>query len=111
MWGAVMSSDKNTQSIEQARDLVDRASEAQKILAAFSQEKIDEIVGSMARAALEESHRLGEMAQIETGYGSAADKTIKNRFSAETVYNFIKPMRTVGVIRQTDSIIEVASPR
>ncbi|HXG93336.1 MAG TPA: aldehyde dehydrogenase family protein [Blastocatellia bacterium] len=106
-----MSSDKDTQSIEQARELAERAYQAQKVLATFSQDKIDEIVGAMARAALEDAYRLGEMAHIETGYGIAADKATKNRFSAEQVYNFIKPMRTVGVIRQAESIIEVASPR
>jgi acetaldehyde dehydrogenase (acetylating) len=106
-----MSSDKNSQSVEQARELVERAYEAQKVLARLSQEKIDEMVGAMARAALEDSYRLGEMAHLETGFGIAADKATKNRFSAEQIYNFIRPMRTVGVIRQTDSIIEVASPR
>src|ERR1044072_8143897 len=106
-----MSSDKDSQSVEQARELVERASQAQKILATFSQEKIDEIVGAMARVALEESYRLGEAAHLETGFGNAADKATKNRFSAEQVYNFIKPMRTVGIIRQTESIVEVASPR
>ena len=53
----------------------------------------------MARTALEDAYRLGEMAHLETGYGSAADKASKNRFSAEQVYNFIKSMRTVGVVR------------
>ena len=106
-----MSSDKDQKSIEQARELVERAHEAQKTLATFPQDRVDEIVGAMARVALEDSYRLGEMAHLETGYGSAADKASKNRFSAEQIYNFIKPMRTVGVVRQTDSIIEVASPR
>jgi len=106
-----MSSDKDLQSIEQARELAERAFEAQKTLATFSQEKVDEIVGAMARVAQQEAYRLGEMAHLETGYGSAADKAAKNRFSAEQIYNFIRPMRTVGVIRQSDSVIEVASPR
>lgn len=106
-----MSSDKDSQSIEQAKELAERAYEAQKILATFSQEKIDDIVGAMARAAREESRRLGELAHTETGYGVAADKATKNRFSAEIIYNFIRPMRTVGIIRQTESIVEVASPR
>lgn len=106
-----MSSDKDLESIEQARELAERAFEAQKTLATFSQETVDEIVGAMARVAQQEAHRLGEMAHLETGYGSAADKATKNRFSAEQIYNFIRPMRTVGVLRQTDSIIEVASPR
>jgi len=106
-----MSSDKDLQSIEQSKELVERAAEAQKTLASFSQEKIDEIVSVMARAALDDSHRLGEMAHLETGFGVPADKATKNRFSAETIYNFIHPMRTVGIIRQTESIVEVASPR
>jgi acetaldehyde dehydrogenase (acetylating) len=106
-----MSTDKNLQSIEQARELAERAFEAQKVLGSFSQEKTDDIVGVMARIALDESYRLGEMAHLETGYGNAKDKATKNRFSAEQIYNFIKPMKTVGVIRQTDSVVEVASPR
>jgi acetaldehyde dehydrogenase (acetylating) len=106
-----MSSDKDSKSIEQARELVERAHQAQKTLATLTQEKVDSIVDAMARAALLDAARLGELAHRETGYGSAADKTTKNRFSAEQVYNFIKPMRTVGVLRETDSIIEVASPR
>jgi acetaldehyde dehydrogenase (acetylating) len=106
-----MSSDKDLKSIEQARDLVQRAHEAQKTLARFTQDRVDGIVAAMARVALDDAYRLGEMAHLETGFGSAADKAAKNRFSAEQVFNFIKPMRTVGVIRQTDSIIEVASPR
>lgn len=106
-----MSTSKDSQSVEQAQSLVERAAEAQKVLAAFSQAKTDEIVGALARAALHESHRLGEMAHVETGYGNAADKAQKNTFSAETVYNFIRPMRTVGIVKETDSIVEVASPR
>jgi len=106
-----MSSDNDQKSIEQARELVERAHAAQKTLATFSQDRIDEIVGAMARVALDEAYRLGELAHLETGYGSANDKATKNRFSAEQIYNFIKPMRTVGVVRQTDSVVEVASPR
>src|SRR4051812_22761922 len=106
-----MSSDKVSQSVEQARELVERASQAQKTLATFSQEKIDGIVAAMARAALADAYRLGEMAHLETGFGVAADKAIKNRFSAEQIYNFIKPMRTVGILKQTETIVEVASPR
>ena len=104
-------SEQDTQSVEQARDLVELAAKAQKVLGTFSQERVDEIVGAMARAALEDAYRLGEMAHLETGFGVAADKATKNRFSAENIYNFIRPMRTVGVLKQTESVIEVASPR
>src|SRR5262249_22584089 len=106
-----MSSDKDAQSIEQARELVERAYQAQKTLATFSQEKIDEIVGAMARVASEQAFRLGEIAHLETGYGNSADKATRNRFSAEQIYNFIKPIRTVGILRETENVVDVASPR
>lgn len=106
-----MSDDLERQSVEQAEQLVDRAAEAQNILASFSQEKVDAIVAVMAKAALADAYRLAEMASAETGYGIPADKFQKNRFAAEDIYNFIKPIRTVGTIRETDSVIEVASPR
>jgi acetaldehyde dehydrogenase (acetylating) len=63
-----MSSDKDSKSIEQARELVERAHQAQKTLATFTQEKVDSIVDAMARAALLEAARLGELAYRETGY-------------------------------------------
>jgi acetaldehyde dehydrogenase (acetylating) len=106
-----MSSDKDQQSVEQALALVEQAADAQRSLSSFSQEKIDEIVGAMARAALADAARLGEMAHLETGFGTAADKTLKNKFSAENVYNFIRPMRTVGIIREGGNVVEIASPR
>ncbi|HUK90177.1 MAG TPA: aldehyde dehydrogenase family protein [Blastocatellia bacterium] len=105
------SSDTDRQSVEQAEKLVESAAGAQKSLGQLPQQKIDQIVDRMAAAALAEARRLGESAHQETGFGVAADKATKNRFSAEIVYNFIRPMRTVGVIRETESVIEVASPR
>jgi acetaldehyde dehydrogenase (acetylating) len=105
------SSERDLKSVEQVRELVELAVQAQKTLATFSQERIDEIIDAMARVAQADAYRLGEMAHLETGYGVAADKAVKNRFSAENIYNFIRPLRTVGIIRQTDALIEVASPR
>src|SRR5215468_5046791 len=106
-----MGGDVDKQSVEQALSLVEHASQAQRVLATFSQEKIDVIVSAMARVARDESYRLGEIAHLETGYGIPSDKALKNRFSAENVFNFIRPMRTVGIIRELDNVIEVASPR
>jgi len=106
-----MTSETDRQSVEHAERLVEQAAQAQKLLATFSQDKVDRVVVAMAKAALEDAYRLGELAHQETGFGVAADKATKNRFSAEIIYNFIRPMRTVGVLRETESIIEVASPR
>ena len=61
--------------------------------------------------ALAESARLGLLAHEETGFGKAEDKREKNRFAAEDVWDHFRTMKTVGIVRETDSVIEVASPR
>jgi acetaldehyde dehydrogenase (acetylating) len=106
-----MTAHKDLKSVQEARDLVEAAHQAQKTLARFDQATVDRICDAMARAALREAARLGEMATAETGYGVPADKREKNRFAAEDVWNYFRGMRTVGVIRETEEIIEIASPR
>ena len=80
-------------------------------VAKFDQAKIDQICGAMSSAALAESERLGQMAHDETGFGKPDDKREKNRFAAEDVWNYFRSMKTVGVVRETESIVEIASPR
>jgi acetaldehyde dehydrogenase (acetylating) len=106
-----MASDKDLQSVQQARDLVEAAHRAQTQLARFDQGKIDRACEAMAQAALREAARLGAMATEETGYGIPDDKREKNRFAAEDVWNYFKGLRTVGVINETQDVMEIASPR
>ena len=40
---------------------------------------------------------LARLAVEETGYGVVADKIQKNLFGSRDVYEFIRPMKTVGV--------------
>lgn len=96
---------------QEARDTVEAAHSAQKIVAKFDQSKIDEICEAMVGAALENAARLGQMAHEETGFGRPEDKKEKNRFAAEDVWNAFRTMKTVGVVRESDGIVEVASPR
>jgi acetaldehyde dehydrogenase (acetylating) len=103
--------DKDLQSVQQARDLVEAAHEAQVRIARFDQGRIDRICEVMARAALADAARLGRMAVEETGYGIPDDKREKNRFAAEDVWNFFRGLRTVGVINETPDVLEIASPR
>jgi acetaldehyde dehydrogenase (acetylating) len=103
--------DKDLQSVQAARDLVEAAHRAQAIVAAFDQAKIDAICEAMAAAAQRESMRLATLACEETGYGNPADKNVKNLFSAVEVHNYFKRLRTVGVVRETESVIEIAAPR
>lgn len=103
--------DKDLVAVQQARDLVEAAHRAQVTLAGFDQAKIDRICEAMARAALGAAARLGQMAVEETGYGVAADKTEKNRFASEDVWNYFRNLRTVGVVNESKDVIEIASPR
>ena len=99
-------------SMREARDLVARAQIAQRQLAELSQAQIDAIVDAMALAVQPQCEALAQLAREETGFGVAADKVRKNRFAAETVYQFIKPMKTVGVLRRIEAtkVIEIAEP-
>jgi len=104
--------DKDIRSIQEARDLVRGASEAQKQFAKFSQAEVDKIVKSMSEAAFEASERLAKKAVTETGMGRYEDKIIKNQFGSKHVYEYIKDLKTVGVINhdQERKIYEIAWP-
>lgn len=105
-------SDRDLASIAEARALARTARVAQAQLAELPQERIDAIVDAMAAAIQPEVEALARMARDETGFGVYADKVTKNRFAAERVYEFIRPMKTVGVLRrdETRKIIEIAEP-
>src|SRR6187402_2299318 len=104
--------DRDLSSISEARSLARRAKAAAPALAEFSQEQIDAIVDAMAAAVTPHAEALARLAHEETGYGVVADKVQKNLFSSQKVYNFIRPMKTVGVIRRIEDrkVIEIAEP-
>src|SRR3954451_16925408 len=104
--------DRDLASIAEARTLARRAKQAWLQLAEFSQEQIDAIVAAMAAAATPAAEAFARLAVEETGYGVAEDKIQKNLFSSQKVYQFIKPMKTVGVIARHDDrrIVEIAEP-
>ena len=112
MADAAATPDRDLDSIREARQLARRARAAQARLAELSQEQIDRIVDAVAAAAQAEVEPFARLAVEETGYGNEADKIKKNRFAAETIYRFIQPMRTVGVInrRESERIVEIAEP-
>src|SRR5689334_10999856 len=105
-------SDRDLASIAEARALARRAKAAWLELAEFDQARIDAIVDAMAQAAQAQAEAFAQLAVEETGYGIVADKVQKNLFSAERVYSFIRPMKTVGVVaRYPDKgVLEIAEP-
>ena len=109
---AVSRDDRDLASVQEARTLARRAKDAAGILAEFSQEQIDAIVDAMAAAVTPHAEALARLAHEETGYGVVADKVQKNLFSSEKVYRFIRPLKTVGVVRRIDDrkVVEIAEP-
>jgi acetaldehyde dehydrogenase (acetylating) len=104
--------DRDLASIAEARALARRAKQAWLELAEFSQEQIDRIVDAMAAAATAAAEALARLAVEETGFGVVEDKIQKNLFSSQKVYEFIRPMKTVGVIARHEDrrVIEIAEP-
>lgn len=104
--------DRDLASIAEARSLARRAKAAAPALAESSQDQIDGWIDAMAAAATPHAEALARLAVEETGYGVVADKIQKNLFASERVYRFIRPMKTVGVIRRLDDrkVIEIADP-
>jgi acetaldehyde dehydrogenase (acetylating) len=105
-------SNKDLESIAQARALASAARQAQSQLAELSQEQIDAIVTAMADAVTPQAEALARLAVEETTYGVVADKVQKNLFSSRQVYEFIKPLKTVGVVNRIEEkkIIEIGEP-
>jgi acetaldehyde dehydrogenase (acetylating) len=105
-------SNKDLESIAQARSIAAAARKAQSQLAELSQEQIDAIVAAMADAVTPHAEALARLAVKETGYGVVADKVQKNLFSSRQVYEFIKPMKTVGVVNRIEEkkLIEIGEP-
>ena len=95
-----MELDKDLQARQEARCLAKKAEEAQRTLAKMSQQQLDSIVEAVAKAFSAAAGELAQMAVTETGFGNAADKTVKNRFASVTVWVAVRDMRTVGVLNE-----------
>lgn len=97
---------------DEVQVLAERARRAAPILAEFSQAQVDAIVDAVAAAAAANVEPFARLAHEETGFGVLADKIEKNRFAAEDVHAFIRPLRTVGVIGrdETRKVVEIAEP-
>ncbi|MCW5887276.1 MAG: aldehyde dehydrogenase family protein, partial [Anaerolineales bacterium] len=104
--------DKDLQSIQQARHMVEAAYAAHRIWATATQEQVDRVCQAMADAAYQASERLGRMASEETGYGVPEHKKLKNEFASKHVWESIKHIKTVGVVRHDPQtrVYEIAWP-
>jgi len=92
--------DADLLSIQEARDLVARAAEAQKRFATSTQVQVDAVVAAMGAAASAAAERLARAAVEETGMGVYEHKIVKNRFASDVLLEYILPMQTVGVLHE-----------
>lgn len=102
-----MKLDKDLRSRQEAREHIIAAKEAYEQLRHFDQAAIDRIVSAIAKAGAENAEKLGQMACEETGFGNAKDKAEKNRFAAERVFEAIREMKTVGILRKEGKVWDI----
>ena len=104
--------DKDLRSIQEARDLARLGKVAANKIADYTEEQIDKILRNMVKVAEENAVCLAQMAVEETGFGKVEDKTFKNHLAATILYDSIKDMKTIDIIREDEvnKLIEIAEP-
>lgn len=104
--------DRDLRSVQEARDLARLGKIAANQIADYTEEQIDKILCSMVRVVKENAVSLAKMAVEETGFGKTEDKTYKNHMASVVLYDAIKDMKTIGVIREdiNQQVIDIAEP-
>lgn len=104
--------DYDLRSVQEVRNLARLGKIAADQIAEFSEEKIDKILRNMVKAAKENAVSLARMAVEETGFGKVEDKTFKNHMASSVLYESIRGMRTIGVIKEDPdkNVIDIAEP-
>jgi acyl-CoA reductase-like NAD-dependent aldehyde dehydrogenase len=107
-----MLQDQDLISIQEVRTKVEKAHAAFLQYRTYSQERIDSIVEAMSAAAQAHAARLAELAVEETGYGNVKDKIAKNLLTSKWLGEAIRPMKTVGLLREIPDkkIVEFGVP-
>ena len=93
-------------------ELIERSREAQKVVAGYSQEKIDEIVRMFAKVVYDNADPLAKLAYEESGMGVYQDKIAKNQGKARIIWNALKGKKSVGIIEEdpAEGIAIMAKP-
>ena len=102
--------DKDLQARQEARDLAVQAEKAQKALASMTGQQLDAIVEAVAKAFSAKALELAELAVRETGFGNVEDKITKNTFASVNVWQAIRDMKTVGVLKTGEKLWEIGVP-
>ena len=95
-----MDFDRDLLSRQQARELLEGAQRAFRELSRLPQEKLDRFASAIAEAGERNAEPLGQLACEETGFGNPQDKAEKNRFASRRVFDAVREMKTVGLLRR-----------
>lgn len=95
---------------EKIEEMVLKAQKALSVMTGLSQIQVDAITAAMCEAGVENAARLAEMAVQETGMGNVQDKTIKNNFTSQSIYEFLRDKKSVSVIDDENGIKSIAEP-
>ncbi|MEH7354901.1 acetaldehyde dehydrogenase (acetylating) [Neobacillus drentensis] len=104
--------DYDLRSIQAVRDLAKLGKSAADQIAEYTEEQIDRILRNMVKIAKEDAVLLAKMAVEETGFGKVEDKTYKNHLASTILYESIKDIKTIGVIREDEAekVMDIAEP-
>src|SRR5215471_18928253 len=104
--------DRDLESVQEARTLLQTARDAWLQFENYSEDQVERILLEISKAGIAHAERLATLAVAETGYGTVEHKTLKNLFCADDVYRAIRPMKTVGIVKddKEKKVFEVASP-
>ncbi len=95
--------DADLQSIAAARRAAETAFDAYQKFLGTDPAHVDAIVDAMARAIEPECEALGRLAVEETGYGNVEDKRVKNLFNALSVADWLRDVKTLGMLWRDDA--------
>lgn len=97
-----MEFDRDLRARQEVRLLAQQAQLAFEGLQKLDQSGLDRITEALSRAGALHVAELAREACAETGFGNERDKTEKNRFAAVRVFEAIRGLRTVGILRKDD---------
>ncbi|MDR1306412.1 MAG: aldehyde dehydrogenase family protein [Treponema sp.] len=93
-------------------ELVKKSRAAQRVIAGYSQEKIDALVRMLARVVYDNAEPLAKMAAEESRMGVYEDKITKNKGKARILWYGLKGKKSVGILEYDEAagIALVAKP-
>ena len=105
--------EKNKQIYDMVNDLVKKSHAALDQMANFTQEQVDKICEAVATAGEQNAYPLAKMAVEETGRGIVEDKTTKNMYASENIWNSLRHEKTVGIIDEDkeQGLVKIAEPK